>query len=812
MPSVLPSCHEHRCIHRFRDIPALAGQSANSVSASATMDASVTARPGDEQSLLPPPAPRCWEPRPWNESNQRQLRSALSGACKRMPHNAEAHFHMGLLHMRNADGEEALRAFQRAKRIFEDRERCYIDAQTAVPQRLTNSIAKLRAHTAQAAHLAAATRLTREERAPLLDRLQKDLIASSNLDSACPNVWNALALLHLSEGGYCGARDVLRSICDSFPEYLDAWNNLGLSELALGNEEMAVACFQKVILSDRKHAEAFTNYGVVLLRRGLHDAAMQAFRSAISAAREYGFGLSFAWGGLAVAHVAVGNLAKAEEAALEAERTADPVSRPRYSVLLLSIRARRISNDLRRGEASDGRSAAFVPLVSALVASPVTDEKTKLKRKSNFSPCVLQKTDRDDTDSEPEATRVADESIRASADDTPPETENATATECDRVGDVEGGESGVKSHPMPSFESDKFNRTPLDPRPAIDSTVVRLRCVARELRSTSANTALGAVLRLRHDYLWDETGNRNFGAECAERLVEALEGDDSDASAWVQLALLQMGTGEYSSARDFAIQAVSRIGNLEAGWNALGVSYELNDELEEAAQAFEKAYLAILANFASESDSVAVSAEHIDPAVMESAETDNASPVRASSPFEAEQSTDCRGTARDGCDASVAAEEEVANDDTLSNVIEDSSPTCHPTPSADNLPASGHPVSLLGNDTFSGGLLNTLNRAGVSALAPLYNNIGNLKRQQDKSIDEILPAYEKSLSFGGESPAVYNNMALMYISKHRMEEAEKLLSHALTIAPHFECAVSNLLKLKHLRGQRDCSNSETLED
>lgn len=74
----------------------------------------------------------------------------------------------------------------------------------------------------------------------------------------------------------------------------------------------------------------------------------------------------------------------------------------------------------------------------------------------------------------------------------------------------------------------------------LDVAVYRLRGLAKELNTSSASTAHGLALRLRHEFSIEETGNRSFGAEAAERLVEALEKSQDDASAWTQLALLQV--------------------------------------------------------------------------------------------------------------------------------------------------------------------------------------------------------------------------------------------------------------------------------
>ena len=71
---------------------------------------------------------------------------------------------------------------------------------------------------------------------------------------------------------------------------------------------------------------------------------------------------------------------------------------------------------------------------------------------------------------------------------------------------------------------------------------IAVASIGARFKTSSAGSVLEAVIRLRHEYSWKESGNRNFGAEAVERLVEALEMDQTDTPAWVQPALLQMGT------------------------------------------------------------------------------------------------------------------------------------------------------------------------------------------------------------------------------------------------------------------------------
>lgn len=56
-----------------------------------------------------------------------------------------------------------------------------------------------------------------------------------------------------------------------------------------------------------------------------------------------------------------------------------------------------------------------------------------------------------------------------------------------------------------------------------------------------------------------------------------------------------MGSGEYASAREFAVQACATKENLPAAWNTLGVTSQLIDENEDAEKAYEKALGALFA-------------------------------------------------------------------------------------------------------------------------------------------------------------------------------------------------------------------------
>eukprot|EP00168_Porphyra_purpurea_P002804 TRINITY_DN13276_c0_g1_i1.p1 TRINITY_DN13276_c0_g1~~TRINITY_DN13276_c0_g1_i1.p1 ORF type:complete len:207 (+),score=51.70 TRINITY_DN13276_c0_g1_i1:87-623(+) len=95
-----------------------------------------------------------------------------------MQGNAEAHFHLGLMYLRRHDGEEALRALQHCKALYIARFDEHTSAGTVPSERLLRSLARVRIHTAHAAHLAASEQLSHVERRPLLGQLQKDMVAA----------------------------------------------------------------------------------------------------------------------------------------------------------------------------------------------------------------------------------------------------------------------------------------------------------------------------------------------------------------------------------------------------------------------------------------------------------------------------------------------------------------------------------------------------------------------------------------------------------------------------------------------------------
>lgn len=783
-----------------------------------------------------PPLPDV-SPHVWNKHNEKQLRSALIGACKRMPRNAEAHFHLGLMYMRSGDFQPALRSFQHARNLTVERFNNYQNNNIDPPAPLKAQVARIRSHCAQAAHLVALV-MERDKHTDILSKTQKELIASIKQDCTSPDAWNALGLVHLNEGGSAGARDVFRTIRQSFPDYLDALNNVGVAELGLGNEELAISCFQKVLLCDREHVEALSNYGVVLLRHGMYDAAVRAFSAAVKGSPPDARGLSFAWGALAVAHAALGNLDAADMAAQRAESSAAGCNRPQFSMLRASVYARRVADARRRGVSLDATTSTFCTPERAHSLSQSSHEGTGASEGGSNSRDAGDGDDISDGDENFGANEisVADKKVSSAGDhqnavscQSAPASElsnenlineskarpsdytsvvrsvQGEAVQIKNETDAQIKEADLKNERAASINGEAFlndsDHRPivasndqlttsvfpvssvipsnsasigedLDPRPAIDSAVLRLRALARELHSSSASTALGAALRLRHDCAMEESGNRNFGAEAAERLVEALEIDDDDATAWVQLGLLQLGTGEYISAKEFCVQAVSRNGNIEAGWNALAVACQLNDDPTDAASAFEMALNVINTNYC-KSDRWSLSGDPTPPNTAR----------RLVFPL-----PDAEGSAGELPDVSVDEE------------------GCTISASANRRSSEQNfEIRRSADVDESEEDVSKLNTAGRNALAAVYNNLGNLRRQEGRDFSEALTAYQKSLKYGGENPVVYNNLALLYISSNKLEDASKMLDHALKLDPRLECAVSNRLKLTALMRNRESS-------
>jgi len=69
--------------------------------------------------------------------------------------------------------------------------------------------------------------------------------------------------------------------------------------------------------------------------------------------------------------------------------------------------------------------------------------------------------------------------------------------------------------------------------------------------------------------------------------------------------------------------------------------------------------------------------------------------------------------------------------------------------------------------------------------------------------------YKNCLDLKDDYALAYNNLGLLYIAVHRLDDAQTMLEKALKIDESLECARSNLLKLKVLR-QREAQRLKAL--
>lgn len=694
-----------------------------------------------------PESPTIYPP---TDSNERQLRAALLGACKRMPGNPEAHFHIGLMYLRRADGEEALRAFQLARSIYERRMKRYTTSGAPVPDRLRRSIASLRAHVAQAAYLAVASRLSLSDRAPLLTRLQSDLVASTEIDPEQPAAWNALALLHLAEGGSSGARDMFTAIRAVYPNYADAVNNLALSELAEGRLDAAEAHLQRAIAMDPGHVEAITNYGTVLLLRGRYDLALSMYSQANSGEGGSHTATACALGGAAVAYVCLGRVEKVKQTLDEACRNAAPVDRCKFEMLSSSMAARRMLHD------GPSTKSCAEPGVGG---NPETD----------VEPAI------DGADRQPRGTAQGETGIHDRSSNNHPNSQAAEGP------GGSGGHGAIEPStraraPGTDVKADQTVETSVDDPSAVPSTaaghaqsdgadlavdeaVAKLRSIARDLRSADANCALGSLLRQCHAVTRSPQKDRNYASEAAERLVEALERNDADEAAWVQLALLQMDAGAYDSGSDLAGQAIKRNSDSIGAWCAQGICSSLTGNTSNALACFREATRScsekcrLLPRIEWGPDGFPVLATNSEHEKFR----------RHTRSVSSKLSPELEALLSGGADSDGL---ETANSD------------CKPTSS--------------GCATHS--------RLRM-VLAALLNDIGTVCRQAGER-GKAKTAFEQSLSLGGDSAMTWNNLGVLNIATNSFEDAREALERAVAIDPTLDCAESNLIRLRKLLQQR----------
>eukprot|EP00170_Pyropia_yezoensis_P009494 contig_42020_g9530 len=233
-----------------------------------------------------------------------------------MQGNAEAHFHLGLMYLRRRDGEEALRAFQHCKHLYQVRHDEAVAA-GRTPSPRPDSAPTVAASVATRAEEGAGgtssgDSLPRAEKRrrvaplppPVVDAATTGATSIAAQMRPAAEMWNALALLHLAEGGVETARTVLRRLVAALPHYADARVNLALADLATGREAAAVNALRQVLVEDPAHVEARSAYALICLRHGLPSRALTLVGPALAGTRAVGRGLTFGWAAAAVGHAA----------------------------------------------------------------------------------------------------------------------------------------------------------------------------------------------------------------------------------------------------------------------------------------------------------------------------------------------------------------------------------------------------------------------------------------------------------------------------------------------------------------------------
>jgi len=464
-------------------------------------------------------------------------------------------------------------------------------------------------------------------------------------------MWNSLALLHLSEGGVPAARAVLRRLVAAVPEYADARSNLAVAELAAGREAAAATALAGVLAVDPSHVEARCNYALLCLRHGLPGRALALLRPATAGTCGVGRGLTFAWATTAVAHAGRGEWHHAAAAAAEAERVAEcSTDKDRFGLLAASMRARRLMAEIAAigdgemltaaGEdaaaaavaaaATGVTGAAVAPLLSLADAAVREEElrveidKTVVRLRASAravgTPAAMaglgtvlrMRHERAWEDAGirnygSEAAERLVESLEATSDAGGPGPAEVAAAATGRTGLVGRGApahvpapapASAPAHP-PVSSTGAVAGLPFPPLPGGPPSDDESEGEAgvdgggqQPVPGAPTDGPDGASGGVVNESTVAAAGKSvNTKGSAAAR-------SNGQAEVWVQLSLLQAGAGEYASAADFAVQAVSRNDDQEAGWAALGVVSQLADLLPDAERAYEKAVVAAQDNHA----------------------------------------------------------------------------------------------------------------------------------------------------------------------------------------------------------------------
>jgi len=465
-------------------------------------------------------------------------------------------------------------------------------------------------------------------------------------------MWNSLALLHLSEGGVPAARAVLRRLVAAVPEYADARSNLAVAELAAGREAAAATALAGVLAVDPSHVEARCNYALLCLRHGLPGRALALLRPATAGTCGVGRGLTFAWATTAVAHAARGEWHQAAAAAAEAERVAEcSTDKDRFGLLAASMRARLLMAEIAAigdgemltvaGEdaAAAAVAAAATGVTGAAVAPPlsladaaVREEELRMEidktvvrlraaaravgtpsAMAGLGTVLRMRHERAWEDAGirnygSEAAERLVESLEATSDAGGPGPAEVAAAAAGRTGLV--GRAAPAPVPAPTPAS-----APAHPSVSSTGAVAGLPFPplpgGPPASDDESDGEAGVDGRGRQPMPGVPTdGPDGDGGGVVNQSTVAAVGksvnpkgcaaarSSGQAEVWVQLSLLQAGAGEYASAADFAVQAVSRNDDQEAGWAALGVVSQLADLLPDAERAYEKAVVAAHDNHA----------------------------------------------------------------------------------------------------------------------------------------------------------------------------------------------------------------------
>eukprot|EP00164_Ancoracysta_twista_P001652 GFYU01002168.1.p1 GENE.GFYU01002168.1~~GFYU01002168.1.p1 ORF type:complete len:686 (+),score=163.94 GFYU01002168.1:64-2121(+) len=237
------------------------------------------------------------------QAQMKTLKHGLTTVGKRMPKNAECHFHMGLIHFRQGalNSNQQQKASQEFRKVLECLPK--VKGQGGIQGLKDKQIrAKLNTHLSQCA--------TSNGLKSVFDSAEERLIQAAKLDNQQPDIWNNLGLLYYSSSNYTSAITIFEKVLSVFPDYVDALCNLGLSLWALDKLEEATACFQEAIRRDGSHVESLVNYGCLLLCQKESDLAVAVLEKAL----ELGYTEPYVWNNLGCAYNAAQRLDDAGEA------------------------------------------------------------------------------------------------------------------------------------------------------------------------------------------------------------------------------------------------------------------------------------------------------------------------------------------------------------------------------------------------------------------------------------------------------------------------------------------------------------------